>query len=65
MASNFKLSRREAIAAKEQYYFTGRPCKHGHFSKRETRDGSCLECRLSNQRALRAEIAMSNKNSHV
>lgn len=25
-------------------YNTGKPCKHGHFSDRWTRDGKCCEC---------------------
>jgi hypothetical protein len=59
--SKLKESRKEAISSKQQYYFTGKPCKYGHFSKRETRDGSCLECRLSNQRLERSHISMTNK----
>ena len=26
------------------HYFTGKPCKYGHLSKRLTLDGGCLEC---------------------
>jgi len=29
----------------EKTYFTGRPCKHGHMSERNTADCSCIECR--------------------
>jgi len=29
----------------ETTYFTGRPCKHGHVSPRNTADGSCVGCR--------------------
>ena len=28
----------------ERYYFTGKPCKHGHVSKRNTHNGTCYEC---------------------
>jgi hypothetical protein len=52
-----KLSRREAIEAKDKYYFTGKPCKHGHWSKRHTADGSCLQCRLDNQREVRKLVS--------
>ena len=41
-----KQSRSKAIEAGEMYYKTGKPCKHGHFSKRFTADGGCYECRL-------------------
>lgn len=27
-----------------KYYFTGRPCKHGHIAKRATVSGSCYDC---------------------
>lgn len=29
----------------DKTYFTGRPCKHGHISDRNTVDSSCVECR--------------------
>ena len=28
----------------ERYYFTGKPCKNGHVSKRNTHNGTCYEC---------------------
>lgn len=37
-------SRPEALAIGAPYYFTGKPCKHGHIAKRETK-GNCVECR--------------------
>ncbi len=36
-------SRKEAIAAGVSYYFTGKPCKHGHLSSRHIKMG-CVEC---------------------
>ena len=27
-----------------RYFNTGRPCKHGHYSRRYTISGSCKEC---------------------
>ena len=33
-----------AKAAGETTYFTGRPCKHGHISLRQTLSGTCVEC---------------------
>ena len=43
-----KTTAAERSAAKkvgEIYYFTGRPCIHGHIAKRETNSGSCTACK--------------------
>ena len=39
-----KATRQEAIQAQERYFYNGKPCKHGHISKRMTVNGSCYEC---------------------
>ena len=36
-----------AIEAGDEFYITGKPCKHGHISKRYTKDSRCYECTLS------------------
>lgn len=38
------ISRQEAKAAGLTQFFTGVPCKHGHFSPREVYDKRCVEC---------------------
>lgn len=38
--------RQQAKDDGDKFYTTGRPCKHGHQSKRHTRDGACYECHL-------------------
>lgn len=38
------ISRKQAKEQHLTFYFTGQPCKHGHVSKRNTKDGSCYEC---------------------
>ena len=38
------LSRRQAKACGATYYFTGKPCKHGHIALRQTSKGVCEEC---------------------
>jgi hypothetical protein len=46
--------RQERIAAQEAgaaYYFTGKPCKHGHVAERYTNTATCVEC--ARQRAQR------------
>jgi hypothetical protein len=37
-------TRAAAIRQGVPFYFTGKPCKHGHVAKRETK-GNCVECR--------------------
>lgn len=32
-------------------YFTGKPCRHGHISRRNVSDYSCVECRVINDKA--------------
>jgi len=29
-----------------KFYFTGKPCKHGHLSKRSVSDAHCLQCEI-------------------
>ena len=36
--------RSEAKKTGETYYFTNKPCKYGHVSKRQTSNGTCVEC---------------------
>lgn len=31
-------------------YFTGQPCKHGHYSPRYTQSGTCQDCLTANQK---------------
>jgi len=38
------ISRTEAIEKKSRYYFTGKPCKHGHVSMRYVTGHTCVEC---------------------
>jgi len=38
------ILRKEAKELNLKYYFTGKPCKHGHTSDRATRNGECQGC---------------------
>ncbi len=38
------ISRKEAKRAAQTFYFTGKPCKHGHIAPRSTVNGLCWEC---------------------
>jgi len=49
-----------AVASGERYYFTGKPCKHGHISKRWTYNGCCVECGNENTKRWARE-----NNQHV
>ena len=48
--------RSEAKNAGEKFYFTGKPCRHGHVDKRQTSNGICYTC--SKQRT--SEYASAN-----
>lgn len=39
------ISRKEAIEKGLKYYFTGKPCKRGHFSKRLISTCQCIDCK--------------------
>lgn len=39
-------SRANSIAAEQQYYFTGKPCRKGHVSYRYTCSSNCYDCSL-------------------
>lgn len=45
----------EAKASGSKYYFTGRPCKHGHIAKRAVVSGNCYECLMQATKAWAAE----------
>jgi hypothetical protein len=38
-------TREEARQTGSEFYFTGKPCKHGHLAPRITKRGQCVECR--------------------
>lgn len=42
--SELPCSRSAAKRAGNNFYFTGKPCKHGHIAKRYTRYGGCTAC---------------------
>lgn len=39
------INRAEAKEKKLPYYFTGKPCPHGHIDQRLTSDYGCRECK--------------------
>lgn len=50
---DYPKTRKEAKEQGAKYYFTGKPCKHGHVALRVTK-GACVECR-------KIEWALENK----
>ena len=48
--------REEAKRAGERYYWTGKPCRSGHLSKRYTGTGNCAECAVRNTLAYQAKV---------
>ncbi len=49
------IQKAEAIARELNRYFTGKPCKWGHFAPRSVRDDKCVTCTLERQNKKRAE----------
>ena len=48
-------SRKQAIELGEMFYFTGKPCKHGHVSKRYAKTRICVECSNSHNKSYHEE----------
>lgn len=55
-------NRQEALRTGHPYYFTGKPCIHGHLSTRDSKDRKCRECELIfiRKRVKRPEIKAKN-----
>ena len=46
-----ETTRKAALANGDKYYDTGKPCKHGHYSKRSTSSWNCYECNKKSARS--------------
>jgi len=55
-------TRKEAKEIRSRYYFTGKPCIHGHISKRFTDNSTCHECHVPRQR--KASLNYHHANKH-
>lgn len=42
--AEYPSTKQEAREIGAEYYFTGKPCKHGHIALRSMRRGGCVEC---------------------
>lgn len=45
MNETYLPTRKEALAAGHMFYYTGRPCKHGHLTRRYTISETCETCK--------------------
>ena len=48
-------TRKEALEAGSKWYFTSKPCKHGHVAKRSTKSKICDQCRYDHNKKWRIE----------
>lgn len=65
------VSREEAIAVGLPRYFTGIPCRNGHFAERETKEWRCTRCRADSclnwqkrQYATNADAYRANRRAY-
>lgn len=56
-------TRKQAISDGSKFYFTGRPCKKGHISKRHIGSG-CYQCTLEFQKVYRATHSQKWKDKN-
>lgn len=57
------VSRREAKANNLKWYYTGKICKNGHMAERQTRNGNCRVCGITNVKkyAIKPEVELKKK----
>lgn len=62
-----KTTKKEARLSGDTYYFTGKPCKHGHISKRVTVSGNCYSCQqeASNRCYHNAKKDMNKRKTQI
>ena len=56
------IKKKEAISLGLKWYFTGKPCKHGHFSERNTASSLCKQCGRESCQKFRQDNAQYNKD---
>ena len=49
------ITQKEAKEKGYIFYYTGKPCKHGHLSERMVKGGVCRECKNSKSAKYRNE----------
>lgn len=58
------ISRKEAMEKGLKYYFTGKPCKHGHIEKRHTKRKVCDGCDKYHNKAISERLKQQGKHYH-
>lgn len=51
-SGNRPKTRKEAIDCGEHFFFTGKPCKHGHVSTRYANSGACTACQQEHSKKI-------------
>lgn len=59
------ITRKEAIAKSLKFYFTNKPCKHGHISKRYTSAGRCSTCMSVDIQQNKEQKAIYDRNRRI
>lgn len=49
------VTKSQAVLMGLKKYYTGQPCKYGHYSARWTQSGKCIECKTNRDRSGRAD----------
>jgi hypothetical protein len=57
------ISKKEALEKGLIYYYTGKPCKHGHITERLVKGGSCRICKNNYSEKYRNENVLQVKES--
>ena len=60
-----KISRQDAKAQGLKTYYTGKPCKHGHITKRTTSNGRCHACGVEHNRSWQAANPSYSKKASL
>lgn len=59
------ISRDDAITECLRFYFTGKPCRAGHISKRYTTGGSCVECHVATKTKYKNKTTMARRRHNM
>lgn len=59
---NLPASQKEALSLGEMYYFTGKPCRYGHITRRYAPNGSCYICQCNHREKWQAANPEVKKN---
>ena len=58
------ITRAQAATLGLTHYFTGKPCIHGHLSRRRVHDRCCLKCDIHHKRSTKSEYKKAHYLRH-